>query len=56
MEEKEFYDNLLKNEVQPILERYAAKRELVDLAKQLGIIHRSRLTELKNGSRKLTFF
>jgi hypothetical protein len=56
MEEKEFYHKLLKNEVQPILEKYAAKRELVDLAKQLGIDHRSRLTELKNGSRKLTFF
>lgn len=56
MDEKEFYDKLLINEVQPILNAYAGRRELSDLAKKLNIAHRSRLTELKNGSRKLTFF
>lgn len=56
MEEREFYDNLLVNVVQPILNSYAENRQLTVLSKKLGIEHRSRLTELKNGIRKLTFF
>jgi hypothetical protein len=56
MEEKQFYDKILKTEVQPILRQYAEKRQLSELAKKLGIEHRSRLTELKNGDRSLTFF
>ena len=56
MDEKQFYDNILKREIQPLLHEYADKRQLSELAKELGIEHRSRLTELKNGDRKLTFF
>jgi hypothetical protein len=56
MEEKKFYERLHKTVVQPILGEYANQRKLTELSKILGIEHRSRLTELKNGSRKLTFF
>lgn len=56
MDEKNFYKQLLINEIRPILQRYAADRQLSELAKKLGIEHRSRLTELKNGNRDLTFF
>lgn len=58
MDKKEatFFNRLLRDEVMPILRGYAERRQLSDLAKTLGIEHRSRLTELKNGNRKLTFF
>jgi hypothetical protein len=56
MNEELFYSNLLKREIQPLLKVYADRRELSIIAKKLGIKHRSRLTELKNGDRKLTFF
>lgn len=56
MDEKEFYTKLQKNLIAPLLEKYKQERRLSELAQQLGIEHRSRLTELKQGSRKLTFF
>lgn len=56
MDEKEFYQTILNREIKPILEEYKQKRQLSELAKKLGIEHRSRLTELKNGDRDLTFF
>ena len=55
-EESAFYDRILRQELIPILKEYADKRQLADLAHKLNIKHKSRLTELKNRKRKLTFF
>jgi hypothetical protein len=56
MKEKTFYQAILDREIKPILNEYMQERKLSELAKMLGIKHRSRLTELKNGQRELTFF
>ncbi len=55
-DESAFYDRMLHQELIPVLREYADNRQLAELAKKLKIKHKSRLTELKNGQRKLTFF
>lgn len=55
-DEAAFYDRILHQELIPILQEYAEKRQLAELSHNLNIKHKSRLTELKNGKRKLTFF
>jgi len=56
MDEKKFYKQILTEVIRPILIDYAQQRRLSELAIKLGVDHRSRLSELKNGNRDLTFF
>jgi len=56
MDEKTFFEKIRREVVAPFLEDQKQQREMSALARKLGIQHRSRLTELKNGQRELTFF